>query len=38
MLEKIPDGSVLCSHGDIIPAVIAALERRSTLVATEPDW
>jgi len=38
MLETIPDGSVLCSHGDIIPAVIAALERRATHIATEPDW
>lgn len=38
ILENIPEGSVLCSHGDIIPAVIAALERRSTVIATEPDW
>ena len=38
MLETIPDGSVMCSHGDIIPAVIAALERRSAHIASEPDW
>lgn len=38
MIEVIPDGSVMCSHGDIIPDVIAALERRSTRITTEPDW
>lgn len=38
MIASIPDGSVMCSHGDIIPDVIAALERRSTHITTEPDW
>ncbi len=38
MLGTIPDGSVMCSHGDIIPAVIAALERRTTRITTDPDW
>jgi 8-oxo-dGTP diphosphatase len=38
MIESIPNGSVMCSHGDIIPAVIAALERRHTNITTEPDW
>lgn len=38
MLAEVPDGAVLSSHGDIIPATIAALERRRTQVRTPPDW
>jgi 8-oxo-dGTP diphosphatase len=38
MIETIPNGSVMCSHGDIIPAVMAALERRHTNITSEPDW
>lgn len=38
MISSIPDGSVMCSHGDIIPDVITALERRATDITTEPDW
>lgn len=38
LISSIPDGSVLCSHGDIIPATMAALERRGTSIVTEPDW
>src|SRR5678816_1401571 len=29
LLTELPDYSVLCSHGDILPDTIAALERRS---------
>ena len=32
------DGSVLCSHGDVIPDLIAALVRRGMELTTEPDW
>ena len=38
MLGEVPDGSVLCSHGDIIPAVIRALHRRGMEVDTPADW
>ena len=38
MLAEVPDGSVLCSHGDIIPAVIRALHRRGMEVDTPADW
>ncbi len=38
LVSSVPDGSVLCSHGDIIPAVMAALERRGTSITTDPDW
>ena len=38
LLTEVDDGAVLCSHGDIIPAVIAALVRRGMTVETPPDW
>lgn len=38
LLSAIPDGSVLCSHGDVIPETIAALERRGCRFVTAPDW
>ena len=38
LVASLPDGSVLCSHGDIIPDVIAALERRSARIDCDPDW
>jgi 8-oxo-dGTP diphosphatase len=38
LLNEVEDGAVLCSHGDIIPAVINALVRRGMEVETPPDW
>jgi phosphohistidine phosphatase SixA len=38
LLGELPDGSVLCSHGDVIPATMAALQRRGCAILTEPDW
>jgi 8-oxo-dGTP diphosphatase len=38
LINEVEDGAVLCSHGDIIPAVINALVRRGMEVATPPDW
>ena len=38
LLNEVEDGAVLCSHGDIIPAVIKALVRRGMEVETPPDW
>jgi 8-oxo-dGTP diphosphatase len=38
LLASVPDGSVLCSHGDMIPATIEALERRGCVFGTPPDW
>lgn len=38
LIDEVPDGSVLCSHGDIIPAVIQALHRRGMELQTPPDW
>ena len=38
LINDVPDGSVLCSHGDIIPAVIQALHRRGMELQTPPDW
>ena len=38
LINEVEDGAVLCSHGDIIPAVINALVRRGMEVETPPDW
>ncbi len=38
LIAEVPDGAVLCSHGDIVPAVIEALYRRGMEVQTPPDW
>jgi len=38
LLATAPDGSVLCSHGDVIPETIAALERRGCVIIGEPEW
>jgi 8-oxo-dGTP diphosphatase len=38
LLQTLPDGSVLCSHGDVIPDTIDALIRRGTALVGTPDW
>ena len=38
LLAELADGSVLCSHGDVIPDTIGALERRGCTVDGEPNW
>jgi len=38
LLAELPGGSVLCSHGDVIPATIAALERRGCRIDGAADW
>jgi 8-oxo-dGTP diphosphatase len=38
LMAELPDGAVLCSHGDLIPDTIQALERRGCTIATAPDW
>jgi 8-oxo-dGTP diphosphatase len=38
LLGEVEDGAVLCSHGDIIPATIRALQRRGMQVETPADW
>jgi 8-oxo-dGTP diphosphatase len=38
LIESLPDGAVLCSHGDVIPDTIAAFERRGCAVASPPEW
>lgn len=38
MIAGLPDGAVLCSHGDLIPDVIDALHRRGCRIITEPNW
>jgi 8-oxo-dGTP diphosphatase len=38
LLADLPPGTVLCSHGDIIPAAIGALKRRGAKIRTPVDW
>lgn len=38
LLAGLPDGAVLCSHGDLIPDVVDALCRRGMEVRGQPDW
>ena len=38
ILMSVPDRTVLCSHGDVIPDVIGALERRGMVIDGEPNW
>jgi 8-oxo-dGTP diphosphatase len=38
LLDELPDGGVLSSHGDIIPETIDALVRRGLEVRSAPDW
>lgn len=38
LLDEVPDGAVLCSHGDVIPETIDALVRRGLEVRSVPDW
>ena len=38
LIATLPGGSVLCTHGDIVPAVIQALHRRGMEIQTPPDW
>jgi 8-oxo-dGTP diphosphatase len=38
LLAGTPDGTVMCSHGDVISATLAALERRGAEIRTPPDW
>lgn len=38
LLQEVVVGAVLCSHGDIIPAVIQALKSGGTAIRTPVDW
>ena len=38
LLETVPHGTVLCSHGDVIPETIEALVRRGLDVRSPADW
>lgn len=38
LIADVDDGAVLCSHGDLIPEVIKALERRGMEAQSAPDW
>ena len=37
-MAELEDGTVMCSHGDLIPDVISALIRRGVAALGEPRW
>ncbi len=38
MIRTLPDGAVLCSHGDMIPDSLSSLQRRGCEFIGEPNW
>jgi 8-oxo-dGTP diphosphatase len=38
LLDELSDRSVVCSHGDVIPDLIAGLERRGMGITGQIDW
>ncbi|MFT3852547.1 MAG: phosphoglycerate mutase family protein [Ilumatobacteraceae bacterium] len=38
LCAELPDGAVMCSHGDVIPDLIDALVRRGCELTSPPDW
>jgi 8-oxo-dGTP diphosphatase len=38
LLDELPDGGVICTHGDVIPDVVNALVRRGLHVRSRADW
>jgi 8-oxo-dGTP diphosphatase len=38
LLGEVPDGAVLCSHGDVIPELLDGLVRRGTHLVGAPEW
>jgi 8-oxo-dGTP diphosphatase len=38
LLREVGPGAVLCSHGDVVQAVIEALVRRGAEVGSAPEW
>ena len=38
LFASLPEGAVMCSHGDVIPEVIDALVRRGCEVGSAPEW
>lgn len=38
LLGSVPDGAVLCSHGDMIPDALGALDRRGLILTSAPNW
>jgi phosphohistidine phosphatase SixA len=38
LMTEVSDGTALCSHGDVIPETISALEHRGCEFLSEADW
>jgi 8-oxo-dGTP diphosphatase len=38
LVRSAPAGTVMCTHGDLLPEIIAAVIRRGASCISEPDW
>jgi 8-oxo-dGTP diphosphatase len=38
LLSILPDNSVACTHGDILPGVVDRLALRGMIIEGDPDW
>jgi 8-oxo-dGTP diphosphatase len=38
MLAEVPEGTVLCTHGDVLPETMVAVQRRGCRIDSDPDW
>ncbi len=38
LIDTLPDGAVLCSHGDVIPAIIKALQDGGLNIRGDANW
>lgn len=38
LIDELPDGGVMCTHGDVVEQTITALERRGMKLLGVPDW
>jgi 8-oxo-dGTP diphosphatase len=38
LVRELPDGALICSHGDVVQDLITALVRRGMELTTEADW
>ena len=38
LVRSASEGTVLCSHGDMIPDLMSALQRRGCRFLSEPNW
>lgn len=38
LVRRVAAGTAMCTHGDLLPEIVAGLERRGARVLDAPDW